>query len=160
MVTEKNYLVQKLKEAGIKSQVYTTMKGLKASNESHVGAVLRNGESFMRSGSKKTYRDEEGRQKCRVKLFSKNTEFNVVIGDVSEEKCEEILENFLRIVGKGIEVDRNWENIVIGDTEWLGENDSILRAKMAVQFIVTFEGGIYEDKDMKAMKIGAIKKEE
>lgn len=54
MKKEKDYLIAKLKESGIKSQVYTTMKKLKQANESHLGAVLRNGETLARSGSKET----------------------------------------------------------------------------------------------------------
>ena len=46
MVKERNYLIETLKSSGIKSQVYTNMKKLKAGNEVHVGAVLRNGETF------------------------------------------------------------------------------------------------------------------
>ena len=38
MKKEKDYLIAKLKESGIKSQVYTTMKKLKQANESHLGA--------------------------------------------------------------------------------------------------------------------------
>ncbi len=53
MVKERNYLIETLKSSGIKSQVYTNMKKLKAGNEVHVGAVLRNGETFARSCSKK-----------------------------------------------------------------------------------------------------------
>lgn len=65
MVKERNYLIETLKSSGIKSQVYTNMKKLKAGNEVHVGAVLRNGETFARSGSKKTYIDQEGQRKRR-----------------------------------------------------------------------------------------------
>lgn len=64
MVKERNYLIETLKRSGIKSQVYTNMKKLKAGNEVHVGAVLRNGETFARSGSKKTYIDQEGQRKA------------------------------------------------------------------------------------------------
>ena len=65
MVKERNYLIETLKNSGIKSQVYTNMKKLKAGNEVHVGAVLRNAETFARSGSKKTYIDQEGQRKRR-----------------------------------------------------------------------------------------------
>lgn len=54
MVKERNYLIETLKSSGIKSQVYTTMKKLKHGNELHVGAVLRNGETLSRLGSKDT----------------------------------------------------------------------------------------------------------
>lgn len=156
MVIEKNYLIKTLKESGIKSQVYTNMKKLKQGNEPHVGAVLRNGETFTRSGSKKVYTDQEGRRKRRVKLWNRSTSLHVVIADTSEEKVEEILENFLVNLKKGVDVDGNWVNIIVGEADWVEEGDSILKAKIAVQFDITFEGGIYEDRDMKPMDIGSV----
>lgn len=157
MVAERNYIVQTLRTAGIKSQIYTTLKKLKQGNEVHVGAVLQNDDTFSRSGSKKIFADQEGQRKRRRKLWDRNTSFCVVIADTSEEKVEKILENFLRTLKKGIDVDGNWVNIVVGEADWLEEGDSILKAKVAVQFLITFEGGIYEDKDMKPIKIGSVK---
>ena len=90
MVKERNYIVETLKSSGIKSQVYTNMKKLKQGNEVHVGAVLRNGETFTRSGSKRKFVDQEGRQKRRVKLWDRNTSLHVVIADTSEEKVGEL----------------------------------------------------------------------
>ena len=156
MVKERNYIVETLKNSGIKSQVYTNMKKLKQGNEVHVGAVLRNGETFTRSGSKRKFVDQEGRQKRRVKLWDRNTSLHVVIADTSEEKVEEILEGVLRTLKKGIDVDGNWVNIVVGEADWVEEGDSILKAKVAVQFDITFEGGIYEDRDIKPMDIGSV----
>lgn len=160
MVKERNYLVETLKSSGIKSQVYTNMKKLKQGNEVHVGAVLRNGETFTRSGSKKKFVDQEGRRKRRVKLWDRSTSLRVVIADTSEEKVEEILENFLRNLKKGIDVNGNWVNIVVGEADWVEEGDSILKAKVAVQFDITFEGGIYEDRDIKSMNIGYVSDKE
>lgn len=156
MVKERNYIVETLKGSGIKSQVYTNMKKLKQGNEVHVGAVLRNGETFTRSGSKRKFVDQEGRRKRRVKLWGRNTSLHVVIADTSEEKVEEILEAFLRNLKKGMDVDGNWVNIVVGEADWVEEGDSILKAKVAVQFDITFEGGIYEDRDIKPMDIGSV----
>ena len=81
---------------------------------------------------------------------------HIVIADTSEEKVEEILENFLRNLKKGIDVDGNWVNIVVGEADWVEEGDSILKAKVAVQFDITFEGGIYQDRDIKPMDIGSV----
>lgn len=156
MVKEKEYLIDILQSSGIKSQVYTSMKKLKQANEVHVGAVLRNGETFARSGSKKTYRDQEGQRKRRAKLWDRITTLRVVIADTSEEKVEVILDNFLRNLKKGVDVDGNWVNIIVGEADWVEEGDSILKAKIAVQFDITFEGGIYEDRDMKPMDIGSV----
>lgn len=91
MVAEKNYLIETLKSSGIKSQVYTEMKKLKQGNEPHVGAVLRNGETLSRSGSKRKFVDQEGQRKRRVKLWDRSTSLHVVIADTSEEKVEKIL---------------------------------------------------------------------
>ena len=54
----KQYLIDKLKAAGIKSKPFTTEKALEKSQESHIGAVLFERETFTRNGSKKRYRDE------------------------------------------------------------------------------------------------------
>lgn len=157
MVAERDYIIQTLKSAGIRSQVYTTMKKLKQGNEIHVGAVLQNGETFSRSGSKKLFTDQEGHRKRRVKLWDRNTSLHVIIADSTEEKVEAILENFLRELKKGIAVDGNWVDIGIGEADWVEEGDSILKAKIAVQFDVTLKGGIYEDRDMKPIGIGAVR---
>lgn len=155
MVKERDYIIETLKKSGIKSQVYTTMKQLKQGNEVHLGAVLRNGETFTRSGSKKRYIDQEGRQKRRFRLWDRSTSFHVVIADTSDEKVEEIFENFLRNLKKGISVDGSWADIMVGETDWVDEGDSILKAKAAVQFNITFEGGIYEDRYIRSMNIGS-----
>lgn len=57
---------------------------------------------------------------------------------------------------KGIDVDGNWVNIVVGEADWVEEGDSILKAKVAVQLDITFEGGIYQDRDIKPMDIGSV----
>lgn len=156
MIEERNYLIEVLKQSGIKSQVYTNLKKLKQGNEIHVGAVLRNSDIFTRSGSKKTYTDQEGQRKRRIKLWNRSTSFKVVIADTSEEKVEVILDTFLRNLKKGIVIDGNWINILIEEIDWVEEGDSILKAKIAVQFNVTFEGGVYEDRDLKYMEIGSV----
>ena len=158
MVTERDYIIQILKDSGIQSQVYTTMKKLKQASEPHVGAVLVSSDTFNRSGSKKIYRDQEGQQKRRVKLWNRTTVCRVIIADTSEEKVEVILEKFLRKLKKGVPVDGNWVNIAVGDADWVEEGDSILKAKVAVQFDITFEGGIYEDREIKEMEIGSVRK--
>ncbi len=153
MVKEKDYLIAKLKESGIKSQVYTSMKKLKQANEPHLGAVLRSGEKLSRSGSKRTFVDQEGRRKRRAKLWNRDTTLRVVIADTSEEKAEEIATKLLISIGKGVAVDGNWANIAIGEMDWVEEGDSILKAKIAVQFDVTFEGGVYMDREMEPVEV-------
>lgn len=161
MVTERQFLIDNLKKAGIKFQVYTSMKKLKAANEPHLGAVLQSGEKFTRSGSKKNFVDQEGHRKRRTKLWSRDTKLHVIIADSSEDKVEEILNKFLTNIGKGLAVDQNWVNIVIGEADWVEEGDSILKAKVAVQFDVTLEGGIYRDSELieKEISVDAHKEE-
>lgn len=60
------------------------MKTLEKSNESHVGAVLFEGDSYTRSGSKTIYVDQEGVKRKRVKVFNRKTSFMVVIGEYEE----------------------------------------------------------------------------
>lgn len=156
MVAETEYLIKILKESGIRSHVYTSLKKLKQGNEPHVAAVLKNSEAFGRSGSKKTYTDQEGQRKRRAKLWDRTTSVNVVIADTTEAKVEGILEEFLRRIRKGIEVGGNWTDIEVGDVDWLEEGDSILKAKVAVEFEVTLRSGIYEDRDLKQVEIGTV----
>ena len=84
----KAYLVGKLKEAGLKTKPYTTMKSLSRSLESHVGAVLPGTEMIARNGSKTIYQDQEGAQHKRRKLFDRNVTFQVVLGDYTDDKVE------------------------------------------------------------------------
>lgn len=158
MVTEKNYLVEKLKEAGI-PRVYTSMKKLSQANEIRLGAVLAANEVFSRSGSKRIYIDQSGAKQKRKKLFDRETRFKVVIAESDEDKCEIILIRFLEVIQKGLEHDRNWINLDIGDMDWVSEEDSILRAKMAVQFPVTFYGGVYKDVRLISKPIGKVNTE-
>ena len=152
MKEERDYLVGVLKKAGIRSTVHDSLKSLKNCNETHVGAVLRVKETFARSGSKKIY-GEEGQRKQRKKL-------HVVIADSNEEKVDAILTNFMKNIGKGVPVDRNWVEINVGDVDWIEEGDSILKSKIAVEFDVTLTGGIYEDTDLKKVEVGQIEKKE
>ena len=56
----------------------------------------------------------------------------------------------------GLDVNGNWTDIEVGDADWVEDGDSILKAKVAVQFDVTFEGGIYQDRKIQPMEIGFI----
>lgn len=143
----KAYLIVKLQSAGIKSKVHTSMKKLRASQESHIGAVLLDGDTFTRCGAKKIYRNEAGDKHKRKKVFDRQTSFMVVIGEYEEEKCEKILEVFMTSLDKGIYIDGNYTAIEVEEADWVDEEDSILKAKIAVQVKVKFNGGIYRDTD-------------
>lgn len=141
----KDYLCQKLQDAGIKSKIYTSMKRLKASQESHIGAVMFEGDNFSRSGSKKIYVDDGGDKQKRRKVFDRQTAFVVVIGEYEQDKCEKIFEDFMRSLDRGIVIDGNFAPIEAEEAEWVDEDDSILKAKVAVQVKIRFDGGIYKD---------------
>ena len=137
------------------------MKKLKQSNEVHTGAVLTISENLKRLSSKKMFIDENGQKKRRYKLWQRERIYRVVIADSKESRCDEVLVNFLKQIKTGIVIDGSWVGIELGNPDWVDEQDSVLKSKTGVQFTVTFDGGIYEDKEMK--KISAkvqIKKEE
>lgn len=156
MKAERDFLVQKLKDAGIHGKIHESMKSLKNCNEVHLGAVLRAGEDFTRSGSKKKYTDQQGQRKQRNKLFERTSELHVVIADADEARVEEILTNFLKSISKGLEVNGNWVGIEIGKADWVEGDDSILKSKIAVEFDVILTGGIYVDTDVIAAKVGSV----
>ena len=143
----RGYLVSKLQAAGIKSKPFTSMKRLKATQETHVGAVLHEAESFDRSGARTLYRDQEGARHKRRKIFSRTTAFNVIIGDPDPQRTEEIFEAFLRALDAGIDIDGNFTAIEVGDAEWAEDEDSILKSKVAVNVGIKFIGGVYKDTD-------------
>lgn len=156
MIAEKNYLIQKLTESGIKKNtIYTSMKRLKQANDIQLAGILVMNEKFERSGSKRTY-DQEGQRKRRIKLLNKETKVKVILADSKEENLEEILETFLIKIGKGFDHNENWIDIVIGDADWTEEGDHILKAKVAVEIELTFSSGIYVDRDIKQMSVGNI----
>ena len=156
MKEERDFLIKALQKAGVKGKIHESMKTLKNCGELHVGAVLRVRENFTRSGSKKRYTDKEGLRKQRNKLFDRITVLHVVIADTSEDKVEMLLNNFLTGISKGFEVNGNWIDLEISDAEWLEEEDTILKAKITVEFDVTLKGGIYVDTDVVNIGLGDV----
>lgn len=157
MIKERNYLIENLRSAGIKSTVHTSMKKLKLSGETHLGAVLHNGDTFERIRTCRTYLDESGNKKARVTHLLRASSFNVVISDSDDEKCEQILNRFLIGIGDGLVIDGNWIDIEIGEAEWVEKDDSVLKAKIAVQVEIIFRKvRVYEDVDVKQIQIGKI----
>ena len=132
----KQYLIDKLKAAGIKSKPFTTEKALEKSQESHIGAVLFERETFTRNGSKKKYRDEEG---------TRTTTFGVIIGGYTDDEVEEIFDRFVASLDRGIYIDGNFVPIEIEGADWVDKDDSLLKAQVAVQVMITFNGGVYRD---------------
>lgn len=146
-VESKAYLLSKLKAAGVKSNPYTTIKRLEKSLESHVSAVIFEKETLRRNGSKKLFKDEKGAQKKRRKVFDRDLTFAVIIGDYSDDTVEAIFEKFLESLDRGIWVNGNFIPVEAEDAEWADEEDSILKAHVAVRVMVTFQGGLYRDTD-------------
>lgn len=142
----RDYLIQKLKSAGIKSKVCTSMKDLKSYTDSHVGAVIPDGDSFNRSFNKKTYQDSTGKHKRR-KVFDRESAFLVVIGDQDHIKASETFDRFMTSLDPGIMIDGNYTEIIVPEAEWVDKDDSILKVQIAAQIHVKFIGGIYRDTD-------------
>lgn len=141
----KQYLQEKLTEAGLKSRPYTALKALQKSQESHVGAVLFEREAYARNGSKKRFRDEEGAKHKRRKVFDRAVTFVVLIGDYTDDAVETMLEKFVALLDRGIMVDGNFVPIEVEGVEWIDTEDALLRAQVAVRVTVTFNGGVYKD---------------
>lgn len=148
MFTEcKKYLLEKLIGAGLKTKPYTSEKALEKSMESHIGAVLFESDSFVRNGSKTLYRDQLGAQKKRRKVFDRKLAFTVIIGEYTEEAVEQMFEKFLGSLDNGIDINGNFVPIEPEGADWVDKDDSILKAKVAVQVKINFDGGLYKDTD-------------
>ncbi|MDR2024027.1 MAG: SON protein [Hungatella sp.] len=143
----RKFLIDKLKESGIRMEPITSTKKLNTYTDSHVGAVLFHEENLNRNGSKRLYEDQTGAARRRRKIFDRNLSFGVVIGEYDPQKAEIIYEEFLRNLGSGLYIDGNFIYAEPSDAEWAEGEDSILKAKIAVQLKVTFSGGVYRDTD-------------
>ncbi len=143
----KQYLLDKLKAAGLRSRPYTTQKSLEKSQESHIGAVLFDQEAYTRNGSKKRFKNEKGEQHKRRKVFDRALTFTVTIGDYSDDAVETMFERFIAGLDSGIYVDGNYVPIEVDRADWVDRDDSILKAQVAVQVRITFQGGVYKDTD-------------
>ena len=148
----KEYLLAKLKAAGLKSKPYTTQKAFEKSQESHIGAVLFESETLLRNGSKTRYKDQEGAQKKRRKVFDRALTFTVTIGDYTDEAVESMFAAFLASLDRGIYVDVDYVPIEVEGADWVDKDDSILKAQVAVQIRIRFDGGLYRDTDFAAVK--------
>lgn len=138
------YLTGKLKESNVKNKPYTTFKELRMSNASHLGAVLFEEETLLKSGAKKIYQDNADKKKRR-KVYDRDIVFTVVIGEYTQEAAEIIYESFLSKLAAGIEISGNYVEIIPEDAEWVDKEDSIINAKCAVQIKIIFKGGVYRD---------------
>ena len=151
MLTCRKYLTETLKKSGIKTRILTSEKELFSTNESHIGAVITEKDNLKKSGEKRKFHTAEG-SFLRRKKFDRIISFKVIIGDYTDERCEEIFKNFLQNLDDGIYIDGNYTEIDIGEAEWADKEDSILKSKLAVNFEVSFNSGIYSDCKNKKVK--------
>lgn len=163
MVIEcRDYLVQKLKESGIKTKIHTAMKTLQNSNESHVGAVLFQDESLKRL-DEKTIVLKSGERKRATKLMQREIKFNVIIGEYQPEKAEAIYETFLQGLGKQLETENGIIDIEPVRCDWVSAEDSILQAKIAANLEVVMTGTMIKESQMlkiKEIEIERVEKEQ
>lgn len=148
----RDYLVDKIKVAGIKREIHINQKTLEADGESHKGAVIGHKDESERSGDKVIFRDSDGKKHKRTKIFTRKLTFIVTIGGYSEGEVEKIYEEFLTIVGLGLYIDGNWTELKLEPADWFDEEDKIIRSKVAIVFNVIFTGGVYKDTDY--LKVG------
>ena len=71
----------------------------------------------------------------------------MIIGDYTDDAVEAIFDAFISALDSGIYAAGNYIPITVDGAEWVDEDDSILKAKVAVQAAVTFHGGVYRDTD-------------
>ena len=148
MFTEcQQFLKDALKEAGIRTPPITSMKKLAVFGDSHVGAILFDQETLSRSGSKRIFRNERGDQQKRRRVYDRSMTFDVIIGEYTAEKAEAIYDRFLNTVERGLNIDGNFTAAEIEGADWVEKDDSILKAQVAVQVKIRFDGGVYRDTD-------------
>ena len=115
-----------------KKRIFTSRKLLSLCNESRVGGILFEGDGLKSNPSKRIYASEDGRRKRRKK-YDREVSFTVVIGEYDITKVQELYDTFLRELPTGIYVDGNYVGIEPTEAEWFDDEDTILKAKAAVQ---------------------------
>lgn len=138
------YLIDHLMAAGIKKPPFTSLKKLKNCAESHQAAVLFDREELARSSRKAVY-DASGQPMQRTTVFDRTIVWSVIIGEYTPEKAEQIYTQFLAELGTGFWADGDYISIDATDAEWVDEDDSILRAKIAVKLTITCKGPLRRD---------------
>lgn len=147
MYTEcRDALKECLKQCGATGNIHTSTKKLKASGESRVFAVLFEDDGLAKNKSKRIYTDISGKHKRRQK-FDRNLTFSVVIGEYDIEKVQELYDSFLQNIPDGIYVNGSYVDIEPTVADWMDDEDTIIRAKCAVQVKVVCKGGVYKDTD-------------
>ncbi len=147
MFTEcRDVLREYLTQSGAAKNIYTSAKTLKASAESRVFAVLFENEVLTISKNKRIYTDISEKHK-RQQKFERSLTFSVVIGEYTIEKVQEIYNKFLHNIQPGIYIDGNYVSIEPTAADWMDNEDTIIRAKCAVQITVVCRGGVYKDTD-------------
>lgn len=144
-------LIERLRAAGIPGRIETSRKKLKLNGSIRVGAVLFEKEAVERADGKRIYQAADGTHKRRKK-FDRELSFNVIIGDADIEAVEKIYEAFMQTLPKGTYVDGNWVDFKPMEADWLDDEDSILKAKCAVQLLIQCTGGTYQDTDYRRIK--------
>lgn len=147
----RQHLIDTLGAAGMQQPVYTSLKRLKTSREPRLGAVLAERETFSRDGARKRFCDEAGQPVKRTRAFVRDVSFSVIIGEYTAEKAEEVFDKFLVLLGRGTWVNGNYAEVEVGEAEWVEEEDSILAAKIAVQVLITYHGGLYLDTELASL---------
>lgn len=159
-MTKKRFLEEALQNGGLKGRIYGSLHELKRAQGTHYGGILRVSDKPTRSVRKKKYTDQTGTAKLRRRLYDVITTYNVVIADSTEEGAENVLEGFLASLAKGYyDEQENWLKVTPVATDWVDEDDSAIKTKVAVQVEVTFEYGIYREDGMDQMLPDAVQVE-
>lgn len=145
-MTKKAFLEAALKAGGLTKTIYTSLKQLKHAAGTQYGAILRISDKPIRATSKKTFKDQQGASFTRRKLYTCETAYNVVLVAADEETLEKLLEGFLSNLERGYYDDGgNWVDVTPEETDWVDEDDCVMKAKMAVQIKVICRYGLYKD---------------
>lgn len=148
------YLEELLVKSGIKSRVCKSIDELKRYDSQHTGGIVLEKDKFETERKNKVFIQEK-QQKKRIKKFSRDTAFLIIIGEYKPIACDKLFATFLSLIDRGIYDDAgNYVGIEIGEAEWLRDKDSLLRSSVVVQVSITFKGGLYKDYDYKTINWG------
>lgn len=152
------YLKEKIRAVmGQNAPYYTRLKELQLCAESHVGSAIVDSDVLTFSG--RPVRNTISGQDDR-KLYDRTVIFNVILGEYKLPALSPLFEAFLRSLGHGFSHEGHYIALMLGEAGWVDRGDSIIKAEIAVEVPVIFQGGIYQPQTFRKLSDVSIERED
>lgn len=153
-----DYLAEKIRAVmGANCAYFTRMRELKTCAESHVAAAIVDSDLLTASGRPARNVDIGVND---LKLFDRTVTINVVLGEYKWQTLEPLFEQLLASLDRGLFHEGHYIPLELGEAGWVGKEDSLIKAEVAVEIPFIFKGGIYKPKTFCTIENVTIERED